>query len=217
MNLLTRFGASAAEPILAGYSGATVVRLTRGRETLYYKAGEGPLAGAVDDEADRLEWLYSTGFGCPRVLDRGAGWVLMSQLRGRDAAEEWPVADRPRVLLALAEGLRQLDGLSDCPFGSPFPGGGTAVTHGDYCAPNVFIDPETLRFAGILDVGRLGVGDRYLDLALMTMSLRGMNPQYGGTPAARAFVDAYGGDNDDPRIQGYIDLDQSGAFDPRNG
>ena len=114
------------------------------------------------------------------------------------------------MLTAIADGLRALDELTDCPFSSPFPGAGDAVTHGDYAAPNVFIDPSTLRFTGILDVSRLGAGDRYLDLALMFKSLRGeLNPQYGGLPAAHHFVETYGADPDDPRIAYYIDLDNA--------
>ena len=73
--------------------------------------------------------------------------------------------------------------------------------------------PSTLRFTGILDLSRLGTGDRYVDLALMFKSLRGtLNLQYGGPPAARRFVELYGADPDDPRISYYIDLDDSGDF-----
>jgi hypothetical protein len=39
-----------------------------------------------------------------------------------------------------------------------------------------------------------------------------LNSQYGGPPAARRFVDAYGGDPDDPCIAYYIDLDNSDDF-----
>ncbi|MGW1340162.1 phosphotransferase [Kribbella sp. NPDC002412] len=206
--LVDRFGAHSAEPIHLGMSGATVVRLDRHSEQLFYKAGPG-----VDDEADRLAWLGSTGFPCPQIVDRGNNWLLTTELSGRDASQDWPAADRPAVLSALADGLRALDELIDCPFDSPFPGKTEAVTHGDYCAPNVFIDPATLRFAGVLDLSRLGTGDRYLDLALMFKSLSGtLNPQYGRLPAARHFVEAYGADPDDPRIANYIDLDNSGDF-----
>lgn len=207
--LQDRFGAGGAEPIVGGCSGATVVRLDRGAERLYYKAGDGVL-----DEADRLVWLGSTGFPCPRVVDRGNNWMLTTELSGRDASDDWPAVERPAVLAAIADGLRALDELSGCPFPSPFPGSGEAVTHGDYAAPNVFIDPVTLRFAGILDLGRLGAGDRYLDLALMFKSLRRRNPQYGGVPAARRFVELYGGDPDDPRIEHYITLDDTGDYMP---
>jgi aminoglycoside phosphotransferase len=103
--------------------------------------------------------------------------------------------------------------VESCPFASPFPGKADAVTHGDYAAPNVFIDPSTLRFSGLLDISRLGSGDRYVDVALIYKSLSGnLNPQYGGPPAARRFVEAYGADPEDPRIRHYLDLDNSGAY-----
>ncbi|TCC64399.1 aminoglycoside phosphotransferase [Kribbella pittospori] len=206
--LVDRFGAATAEPIHLGNSEAVVVRLDRGRERLFYKAGPG-----VDHEADRLAWLGTTGFPCPRVVGRGNNWLLTSELPGRDASQPWPARDRVAVLAAIADGIRQLHELTDCPFTSPFPGERDVVTHGDYAAPNVFIDPETLQFTGILDLARLGTGDRYIDLALMYKSLSGeLNPQYGGPPAARRFVEAYGGEADDPRIRCYIDLDDSGDF-----
>jgi aminoglycoside phosphotransferase len=210
--LMDRFGADGAEPIYGGLSEATVVRLARGREFFYYKQGE-----ILGDEADRLEWLAATGFLCPRIVDRGNGWMLTTELRGRDATDDWPAADRPAVLSAMATGLRDLHALPRTPFGSPFPGTPEVVTHGDYAAPNVFIDPETLQFSGMLDVGKLGMGDKYVDLALMYKSLaNGRNPQYGLVYAARSFVEQYGGDPDDSRIPYYIGLDDSDSFWERN-
>jgi kanamycin kinase len=206
---MDRFGASGAEPIHGGHSEATVVRLERRSEFLYYKQGI-----ILQDEADRLEWLSGTGFPCPRVVDRGDNWMLTTELAGRDVSDDdWPAADHPAVLAAIATGLRELHALSDAPFSSPFPGKPEVVTHGDHAAPNVFIDPVTLQFSGMLDVGKLGMGDRYVDLALMYKSLaNGLNPQYGLVPAARFFVEQYGGDPDDPRIPYYIGLDDSDSF-----
>ncbi|MEV6282597.1 phosphotransferase [Kribbella sp. NPDC051770] len=202
-NLATRFGAHTAEQVHIGFSGATVVRLERGTETLYYKAG--PEAAA---EADRVAWLSATGFSCPRLLDRGDDWMLTSALPGRDASQPWPAAERPAVLAAVIDCLQQLHELTDCPFTSPFPGTPTVVTHGDYCLPNVLIDPETLRCTGVLDLSRLGLGDPYVDVAVMTQSLSGgLNPQYGGPPTAREFATAYGADPDDERIPRYIAAD----------
>ena len=44
------------------------------------------------------------------------------------------------------------------------------VTHGDFCLPNVLFNDWTL--SGLIDVGKLGFGDRYQDLALCVRSLQ---------------------------------------------
>ncbi len=41
------------------------------------------------------------------------------------------------------------------------------VCHGDPCMPNFLVSPVDLRCTGLIDLGRLGRGDRYADLALM--------------------------------------------------
>ncbi|NUT90696.1 MAG: aminoglycoside 3'-phosphotransferase [Saccharothrix sp.] len=66
------------------------------------------------------------------------------------------------------------------------------VCHGDLSAPNVLFDPETGDVTGVVDVGRLGVADRWLDLAIATRSLTDdRNAQYG--PAAEArYLSRYG-------------------------
>ena len=60
------------------------------------------------------------------------------------------------------------------------------VCHGDFCLPNVLLDQSTHRVTGLIDVGRIGVADRYWDLALITRSLRHeMNGQYDEEHADR--------------------------------
>ena len=44
-------------------------------------------------------------------------------------------------------------------------------THGDYCLPNIFIDPQSWAITGFIDWGRAGIADRYQDLALAARSL----------------------------------------------
>lgn len=43
--------------------------------------------------------------------------------------------------------------------------------HGDYCLPNVLIDPEHAALTGFVDWGDAGIADRYLDLALCARSI----------------------------------------------
>ncbi len=60
------------------------------------------------------------------------------------------------------------------------------VCHGDFCLPNVLFDPVTLSFAGLVDVGRAGVADRHMDIALITRSIgHEMNDQYAPSSADR--------------------------------
>jgi kanamycin kinase len=65
------------------------------------------------------------------------------------------------------------------------------VCHGDFCLPNVLLDPETLEVTGVIDVGRTGIADRHADIALITRSLGNeINSQYK-SGYARRFLDRY--------------------------
>lgn len=85
------------------------------------------------------------------------------------------------------------------------------VCHGDLCVPNVLFDPDTYRPTGVIDVGRLGVADRWCDLAIATRSLTAadLNPQYGPW-AADDFLARYGVAPDPARLGFYRLLDQLG-------
>ena len=90
------------------------------------------------------------------------------------------------VLAALADRLERI------------PVSGPVLLHGDYCLPNVLVDGEG--GWSLIDLGRVGVGDRHLDLADMTGSmLSDLNPSFGPRDA-EAFLDAYGRDLVDPGL-----------------
>ena len=78
-------------------------------------------------------------------------------------------------------------------------------THGDYCLPNILIDPSAASISGFIDWGRAGIADRYQDLALAARSLT-YNFGPGWEPL---FWEAYGLQTVDPaRIEFYQLLDE---------
>lgn len=75
------------------------------------------------------------------------------------------------------------------------------VCHGDACVPNTLID-DAGEFAGHVDLGRLGVADRWADLAVATWSTEW---NYG--PGwEEPFLAAYGVEPDSARTHYYRDL-----------
>ena len=82
------------------------------------------------------------------------------------------------------------------------------VCHGDLCLPNVLLDPETAQVTGVVDVGRLGVADRWADLAVATRSITSdLNPQFGPADADR-YLARYGIAPDQKKIDFYRLLDE---------
>jgi aminoglycoside phosphotransferase len=84
-----------------------------------------------------------------------------------------------------------------------------AVCHGDLCVPNVLFDPETCQVTGVIDTGRLGVADRWNDLAIATRSIADgeLNPQYGPW-AADCYLERYGIAPDPEKMTFYRLLDE---------
>lgn len=140
----------------------------------------------LGDERARLDWA-AAWHPVPRVLDAGehplngdedAQWLLMSALPGESAvADRWRAEPRTAVR-AIGEGLRRLHEalpVAECPFVGPTLGDDASidllvVAHGDACAPNTLLDAEG-RFLAHVDLGALGVADRWSDLAIASMSL----------------------------------------------
>jgi kanamycin kinase len=174
-------------------------------------------------ERERLAWAWPY-HPVPEVLDYAAddaGELLVTRaLPGESAvAERWRAEPRTAAR-AIGEGLRALHEqlpTGDCPFswsaaerlarrapaarvelGAPPPVDRLVVCHGDACAPNTLLDSGG-RWLAHVDLGTLGVADRWADLAVASMSL-GWN--FGDGWEAEFFA-AYGVRPDADRIRFY--------------
>ena len=125
-------------------------------------------------------------------------WLVTAALAGENAVAPRWTADPATAVRALGEGLRSLHDtlpVAGCPFswsvgtrlasardrGAPAgqepqrwldeapPVDGLVVCHGDACAPNTLLD-DAGRVSGHVDLGALGVADRWADLSVATWS-----------------------------------------------
>lgn len=183
-------------------------------------------------EATRLRWA-GRFIRVPRVLGAGDGWLHTAGLPGRSAVDPWWL-ERPReAARAIGAGLRHMHDrlpVDECPFDwsvqarlrdltprqrvglpAPPPVDKLVVCHGDACAPNTLIDDDG-RFTAHVDLGELGVADRWADLAVATLSL-GWN--YGSGPWSGHLLDAYGVGEDTARIDYYRRLWEAGDISSR--
>ena len=85
-----------------------------------------------------------------------------------------------------------------------------AVTHGDFCLPNLFTDGK--RFTGFIDVGNVGTADRWMDLALGWRSLKHNSDGHYGKVYPNIDPDdlfrAAGIPKDEEKLRYYILLDE---------
>lgn len=157
-------------------------------------------AGSVDileEEARRLRWACRF-VPVPEVLEYGSDesgtWLVTTALPGESAiSQRWKAEPETAVRVA-GSALRRLhDALpvADCPFDwsigtrrrsvHPSRAGDSRLTevapavdrlvvcHGDACVPNTLIAADGT-FVGHVDLGDLGVADRWADLAVGTWS-----------------------------------------------
>ena len=143
--------------------------------------------------------------------DAEGTWLLTAGLPGESAvAGRWK-ADPATAVRAIAEGLRAFHDtvpVDDCPFETwvarrePLPPPDKLVVcHGDACSPNTLIGDDG-RWSGHVDLGALGVADRWADLAIATMSL---DWNYGAGWQA-LLLEIYGIEPDDERARYYRTL-----------
>lgn len=179
-----------------------------------------PRSTSIDLQRERLrlEWI-SMRHPAPRVVDDGvdedAQWLMTEVVPGESAVGDRWRARRPEAIRAIATGLRAIHAIAidDFPadwttevwvgqqpdsLGDRPPIETPVLVHGDACAPNTLIADDGA-WSGNVDFGDLGVGDRWADLAIASLSL---DWNFGEGHQAE-FFDAYGIRPDEDRIRYY--------------
>lgn len=217
---------AALEPVWRNEAGGLTFRTDDGR---YIKWGPRGPETSMTAEVGRLAWArpYTP---VPEVVEHGEDatheWLVTRAMDADSAvAPQWIA--RPEIAVrAVGEALRALhDALpvAECPFEWTVPARIAnarhrgihvpdelhtppeddllVVCHGDACCPNTLIGADG-RWAGHLDMGALGIGDRWADIAIASMSTEW---NYG--PGWQdALIAAYGLEPDRERLAYYRDL-----------
>jgi kanamycin kinase len=178
-------------------------------------------------EASKLRWA-GRYMRLAEVIDHGSDaagtWLRTVGLPGESAVSARWRQDPRTAARVIGAGLRTLHErlpVADCPFSWSIeerltrikdpadswladhrpPIDRLVVCHGDACAPNTLLDDRG-DFLAVVDLGELGVADRWADLAIATYSL---NWNYPGSWEDE-LLDAYGIERDEPRITFYRQL-----------
>ncbi|MCR2813274.1 aminoglycoside 3'-phosphotransferase [Microbacterium sp. zg.Y1090] len=214
------------EPVWRNELGGLTFRTDDGR---YIKHGPRNAETSMADEAARLGWAAAYT-PVPHTLAWGADaadeWLVTSALPGRSAVDPRWVAEPAVAVRALGAGLRALHEAlpaADCPYdwrvparlanaarrgiqvpaalSTPPPPDLLVVCHGDACAPNTLLDDDG-RWTGHVDLGALGVADRWADIAVAAASC-GWNYGPGWEDV---LLGAYGIERDPQRMAYYAAL-----------
>jgi kanamycin kinase len=217
---------AALVPVWRNDYGGLTFRTDDGR---YVKHGPRNAESSFAGEAERLEWAAGHT-SVPRVLEAGADdtheWMVTAALAGASAVDPAWRAHPAVAVRAVGEGLRALhDALpvEDCPFDwgvtarianaegrgirvpdalrEPPPIDRLVVCHGDACCPNTLIGDDG-RWTAHVDLGTLGLGDRWADIAVASMS----TTWNYGEGWEDALIEAYGVEPDRERLSYYRDL-----------
>ena len=221
-------GGRSVTPVWVNGEGGLTFQLGSGRQRRFAKWAPAGTPLPLRAEAERCRWAVSYT-AVPRVLEFGedtdGAWLVTEGLPGENAITARWKAEPRRAAVVAGQGLRRLHDtlpVSECPFDwsvttrlaaaedaglsaaalqDPPPEDTKVVCHGDPCVPNTLID-DSGRCSGIVDLGSLGVADRWADIAVATMSL---DWNYG--PGwQETFLEAYGIAVDHGRTTYYRDL-----------
>ncbi len=177
-------------------------------------------------EAERLRWAQRW-IAVPEVIEQGEDadeeWLVTVTIPSESAVSERWLPEAATAVRAVGEGLRALhDALPvvDCPWEWSVPSriahAATrgievpeslrvpplidllVVCHGDACCPNTLLD-DAGRWTAHVDLGALGTGDRWADIAVAAMST-----QWNYGPGWEdALIAAYGLEPDRERMVYY--------------
>jgi len=217
---------AAIVPVWINDYGGLAFRTDDGR---FIKHGPRNAETSFAGEAERLAWAAAFT-PVPRVLELGGDdeheWLVTEAMPGLSAVDPRWIAEPDTAVRAIGEGLRALhDALpvEECPFDWGVPsrvenaaGRGIrvpdalreappvdrlVVCHGDACCPNTLICDDG-HWTAHVDLGALGVADRWADIAVAAMST-GWNYGAGWEETLLA---AYGVAPDRERLHYYKEL-----------
>jgi kanamycin kinase len=222
-------GSHPVVPVWVNGDGGVTFRIGTGVALRFVKWAPDSSGIDLGCEAVRLRWA-SRYAKVPKVLDSGSSqdgtWLVTTAVAGESAiTDRWKAqpADAVRIAGAALRDLHEALPVAECPFdwsietrlnearrtgasddrfSAPAPPiDQLVVCHGDACVPNTLID-EAGRFSGHVDLGSLGVADRWADLAVGAWSTEW---NYG--PGWEdLYLASYGVEPDALRISYYRDL-----------